>query len=647
MFFAAKMGVTLLRKRLLAKLARAAIEGTSVPEEVDGLFLDANAIFHPVAAQLAIDVRGFDGTDPVLTKQCADNIFAAIVQIANFYRPRKWLYIAVDGVIPMAKIQQQKQRRYATAVHLKPGDYNSSFITPGTPFMARVHARLSEKITTLYSTDVLKFQHCDTIVYSSYLDPGEGEHKIMQYIREKQVSGTNIIYGNDADLLLLGLGLGIPGLFVCSNTVRISGVDRTLPPLSIDELREGLIEKLRGNFVYDFIFACSMLGNDFLPRSFLFSDIGDALDTIIELLAQNGGMLSSQQSFAAFLGKLAELESFSSSSSPSLPANAHNVMAKSLQREVWRSQHTGETHVMFQSPLLEEVAGKEDKNSALAVGWYTKMFPAAGQIATRIGMACLEYLRGLYWIFYYYLAGQDSVTWLWYYPHHYTPLFGDLYVVLGSMKQATLEYEVQDVRPLSGERRFTPLHQLTAVMHWLSMKHIPREITDVFFTTRSPLLDMMPTCVIEDSDLTESVHQTKVIVPFADYHTIMLELSLVLILESLAKSNSPQQAFTDTRKELSGDRDRRKVNIAALAIPAALPEPATGVGGNTPTPPTFGTRGGRGRGLDTRRPPPSTSFLQSPAPTPKSQTLSLASGRGGSVGGGYRYQATRGGKTIY
>src|SRR5436190_21212661 len=149
----------------------------------------------------------------------------------------------------------------------------------------------------------------------------------MRYIREKQVSGTNVIYGNDADLLLLGLGLNIPGLFICSNTVRIPGTDRMLPPVSIDELRAGLVEKLRGDFIYDFIFACSMLGNDFLPRSFLFSDIGDALDTIIELLAQNEGMLSSQQSFAAFLGKLAELESFSSSQS--LPANAQSVMAKS------------------------------------------------------------------------------------------------------------------------------------------------------------------------------------------------------------------------------------------------------------------------------------------------------------------------------
>lgn len=678
LFYVHKMGVPFLTWGIIEYLKRAKITGTPVPVEVDGLFIDANSIFHPVTAQFALEHKGYDGNDEFLTQQCALEIFSAIKLIANTYKPKKWLYIAVDGVIPMAKIQQQKQRRYASAVNLKPGDYDSSFITPGTPFMTTVHKELSRLVQYLYSPDHLDV-HVESIIYSSCFEPGEGEHKIMKYmrkdkIRKEKISGINVIYGNDADLVLLSLGLKLNGLFVCSNTVRIPGMQGSIKqPICIDEMREGLVEKLGGDYIYDFIFACGMIGNDFLPRTFLFSDTKDAVATIIEILAENQGMLGSQQAFTRLLGKLAEYESFSYSS-PSLLApssslssdisrevgnmpvrcTAQAVLNKCLKREVWVDDKTGSKHVKFQSKILDVVAQTsiEERDSVFSQLWYTKMFPLSGNIASRIGMACLEYFHTMYWILYYYLLGHDSVTWLSYYSYHYAPLFSDLYRVLSAMSQKTLETEVQEVRPFPNERRFTPLHQLTAVMHWQSMKYIPKPITDVFFSPKSPLMDMMWVDVIKDMDLTESPNQGKFIVEFADYHTIMLELSLITIPEELAKNNSVKKPFKDKRKELWGDENRRKTKAAEeRQSRALLGQSNTANSLSTPSfPQTSGQwqqrntntdRGGRGRGDRGRG---RAAFVSS-LPTPNPHIANQPSVPHPVLGGSYK--PTRGGKTIY
>ena len=49
------------------------------------------------------------------------------------------------------------------------------------------------------------------VIISGHLVPGEGEHKIMKFIREMRsepqynVNLTHCIYGEDADLLIMGL----------------------------------------------------------------------------------------------------------------------------------------------------------------------------------------------------------------------------------------------------------------------------------------------------------------------------------------------------------------------------------------------------------------------------------------------------------
>ena len=58
------------------------------------------------------------------------------------------------------------------------------------------------------------------IIYTGADVPGEGEHKIVDWIRKYKVSDefdentTHCIYGLDADLIMLGLVTHLPNLFI-------------------------------------------------------------------------------------------------------------------------------------------------------------------------------------------------------------------------------------------------------------------------------------------------------------------------------------------------------------------------------------------------------------------------------------------------
>lgn len=138
----------------------------------------------------------------------------------------KSIYIAMDGIPNMAKMLEQKKRRYIGYImsKVKKGLYlqhepelsekrkiyekykyvfNRSKILAWHEFMNNV----SELLTSTEFVDKIKkrFQKLTRYVFSGANVPGEGEKKIMEDVIENQGKGKYVVYSPDADVLILSM----------------------------------------------------------------------------------------------------------------------------------------------------------------------------------------------------------------------------------------------------------------------------------------------------------------------------------------------------------------------------------------------------------------------------------------------------------
>ena len=194
--------------------------------ETDNLYIDMNGIIHPCS-------HPEHGPQPKNEQEMYENVCLYVDRLVRAVRPRKLLHLAIDGVAPRAKMNQQRSRRFrsaqeardraATEVEIRdsladqghavppPSEspWDSNVITPGTKFMIDLSEYIRFYIRKRIATD--KAWKNITVIFSDASVPGEGEHKIMAHIRQQRgQSGYNpnlvhVLHGLDADLIMLAL----------------------------------------------------------------------------------------------------------------------------------------------------------------------------------------------------------------------------------------------------------------------------------------------------------------------------------------------------------------------------------------------------------------------------------------------------------
>ena len=199
------------------------------------------------------DVLGIDFNCFIHTYLKSSNpIGSIVVALHEFLSTRvetKKVYIAFDGLVPMAKMVQQRYRRFRKSETTE--EFDKHQISPGTPYMKEL-------------AKTLRFIFPDVII-SDTLERGEGEHKIFQWLRTLPAEQRRsiCIYGLDADLVLIALAqhtLGDIYLFrerpeEGFSTLSISGLKSVLP-LNLEQyLRMSIL----------------CFGNDFMPNLPMFS----------------------------------------------------------------------------------------------------------------------------------------------------------------------------------------------------------------------------------------------------------------------------------------------------------------------------------------------------------------------------------------
>lgn len=194
------------------------VEENKIPE-FDNLYLDMNGIIHSCSHP-----NDGDAHFRITEADIFLGVFSYIEHIFAKIKPRKLFFLAIDGVAPRAKMNQQRSRRFRTAKETKevrdraiakgeelPEEeaFDSNCITPGTPFMARLSAQLKYFLAKKLTEDA-SWRDVQ-VVLSGHETPGEGEHKVMEYIRlakaqpDYNPNVRHCLYGLDADLIMLGL----------------------------------------------------------------------------------------------------------------------------------------------------------------------------------------------------------------------------------------------------------------------------------------------------------------------------------------------------------------------------------------------------------------------------------------------------------
>ena len=105
------MGLPFFFKQLLEYYGEKNLILMKVKSPIDSLYIDANCLFHPQCFKILELCK--DTTD---LQQLENKMFQRITNYIDFLisyaNPTKEVYICVDGVAPVAKISQQRKRRF-------------------------------------------------------------------------------------------------------------------------------------------------------------------------------------------------------------------------------------------------------------------------------------------------------------------------------------------------------------------------------------------------------------------------------------------------------------------------------------------------------------------------------------------------------
>jgi 5'-3' exoribonuclease 2 len=315
-------------------------------KEFDNLYLDMNGIIHPCCHP--------EGEEAPATEELMiEAIFEYVDRVFAVVRPRKLLYLAIDGPAPRAKQNQQRSRRFRSAKEARDNDlieeslrreliekgiipppkkshWDSNVITPGTKFMDKVARGLRYYVHHRMNNDPA-WKNIKVILSDASV-PGEGEHKIMQFIRSQRAQpGYNpntrhVLHGLDADLIMLALATHEYEFYILREqlfaksmpqegevkrklTLKEKYESKPFQFLNILILREYLereFSDLRNTLPFpfdleriidDFVFMCFFVGNDFLPHLPSLDIRDGAIDLLFTLyrrtLPSMGGWMTS------------------------------------------------------------------------------------------------------------------------------------------------------------------------------------------------------------------------------------------------------------------------------------------------------------------------------------------------------------------
>lgn len=544
------------------------VNNKSVRKTTDNLYVDGNALLHPAAQKVYNYGQGKSLMNPYTSlsdekklEKVFDLFFQSIIDLMKIVRPKRLLYIAIDGPAPLAKQAQQRQRRFGVIPENDPEtngaratrrfgivpendpetilekdetiqpskisrkserfseapsselhgnfprkehetvsrkterkSFDPTSITPGTTFMLELTRYMNATIR-MHMEDETSMFHNIEVIFSPPNVPGEGEHKIMDYIRgipePSRWELDHCMCGPDGDLIMLTMAIRSTRMTLLREDQQNAGnyylldmgsIYATLPDNLIPNHRSPVRElhsrvtmrERKDRSLDDFLLLGFFIGNDFLPRIEMFQHLNRGLDMMMSIyrtkiyhpltFMEGGRVHLSTVEFQKFIGLLVSVEK------SELTKNARCVPKDKR--------------------MINKTLRKNIKNTVLDMRGYRRDFYAKSGITLRpenpvksgpivggqsgeelIKKMCHDYIKTLCWVLQYYTTGLPS--WSWYYPWHYAPLMQDLYTYLDSINAQKGLPVSEDVCEFKLGQASDPFLQLLTVVPKTSSHLLP------------------------------------------------------------------------------------------------------------------------------------------------------------------------------
>uniref|UniRef100_A0A672NS04 5'-3' exoribonuclease n=1 Tax=Sinocyclocheilus grahami TaxID=75366 RepID=A0A672NS04_SINGR len=553
--------------------------------EFDILYLDMNGIIHPCT-------HPEDKPAPKNEDEMMVAIFEYIDRLFNIVRPRRVLYMAIDGVAPRAKMNQQRSRRFRASKEgvelveeknkmreevIQRGGYlppegikerfDSNCITPGTEFMDNLAKCLRYYVADRLTND--PGWRNITVFLSDASVPGEGEHKIMDFIRRQRAQPNHdpnthhCLCGADADLIMLGLATHEPNFTIIreefkpnkprpcalcgqmgheikdcqglarekqgehdefADTVPVSEQEFIFIRLSV--LREYLERELTMaslpfpfNFersVDDWVFMCFFVGNDFLPHLPSLEIREGAIDRLVgiykDVVHKTGGYLT-ENGFV----NLERVELIMQA----VGVAEDNIFKKRKDDDVrahnrYSSNDMDNRGVKRKAEDSDSEPEPEDNVRLWEEGWKQRYYKTKFDVDATDDefrkKVVKSYVEGLCWVLRYYYQGCAS--WKWYFPFHYAPFASDFKDIKGMFS----DFE-------KGTKPFKPLEQLMGVFPAASGNFLPPTWRALMTDPESSIIDFYPDDFAIDLNGKKYAWQGVALLPFVDERRLRAALA--------------------------------------------------------------------------------------------------------------------------
>jgi 5'-3' exonuclease len=477
-------------------------------EPIDWLLIDTNCLLHPKCFEILAEEQQKENINfKSLQNKMMNYSIEYIEKIIKYVEPSKGIYIAIDGPVCCAKMKQQRQRRFRSMHDKKlfdrikekhkvpiPYYWNNSAISPGTKFMDKLHYKIIDWIKK-FKKDNDKIK----IIYSSANVPGEGEHKLLDFIKKnKKKDYSYVTYGLDADLIFLMLVTKSDKVYLLREAQQFesSASKDQLNFVNIKIMKDCIYDTIKKNInqdldqtriVNDFIFLCYFLGNDFLPHIMALDISKNGIEYIIskyseifkndmmelsDYILSADGKCINQNMLSLFIKKLAEDE--------------ENILTKNFNK-IRKPRIVGETEYEREMFKIDNLLFKINdpigigSDSNYRINYYKHYFDVDDdELESFVEKLVKHYLIGIKWVSLYYF---DKIPdWQWYYSYDYPPFISDISKYLIKLDDIKFKESI----PIE------PFEQLLGILPPTANYLLPKSLTKLITLPESSLAHLYP-----------------------------------------------------------------------------------------------------------------------------------------------------------